>query len=205
MSAAFSEALYILNRRKPAHVTWLQANEASNDFARSLLTRLREGAELTPKQAAALDRAVAGHQARAEAPAPDTKPEGVKVDVAPMVASLNAAHESGLKRPRLLTARFVFSRAPDKGRNPGAIYVTANSTADAYLGKIIDGQFLPGRDCDDAQRDAIVAVCADPMGAAKLYGQETGRCSCCGRELTDADSIAASIGPVCAERYGFAR
>jgi hypothetical protein len=35
------------------------------------------------------------------------------------------------------------------------------------------------------------------------YGRATGNCSCCGRELTDPASIAAGIGPVCAEKYGW--
>lgn len=35
--------------------------------------------------------------------------------------------------------------------------------------------------------------------------KRTGRCSCCGRELTDPASIAAGIGPVCAKRFGFIR
>lgn len=31
----------------------------------------------------------------------------------------------------------------------------------------------------------------------------TGRCSCCGRELTDPTRVAMGIGPICAEKWGF--
>lgn len=36
---------------------------------------------------------------------------------------------------------------------------------------------------------------------AKQYGLETGRCCMCSRELTNPDSIAAGIGPICASRF----
>lgn len=36
------------------------------------------------------------------------------------------------------------------------------------------------------------------------YGRNTGICSCCGRTLTNPESIANGIGPVCAENWGFA-
>lgn len=36
---------------------------------------------------------------------------------------------------------------------------------------------------------------------AKAFGHRTGRCSCCGRTLTNPASIELGIGPICAERY----
>lgn len=42
-----------------------------------------------------------------------------------------------------------------------------------------------------------------PREAAVRYGHAIGRCSCCGRELTNEDSRAAGIGPVCAEKVGW--
>jgi hypothetical protein len=38
---------------------------------------------------------------------------------------------------------------------------------------------------------------------AKEFGRITGVCAMCGRMLTDEQSIAAGIGPVCANRVGF--
>lgn len=36
---------------------------------------------------------------------------------------------------------------------------------------------------------------------AREYGALYGRCCACGRDLTDEDSIARGIGPVCARKY----
>jgi hypothetical protein len=36
---------------------------------------------------------------------------------------------------------------------------------------------------------------------AAAFGRETGWCVVCGTELTDPDSIAAGIGPVCATKF----
>jgi hypothetical protein len=41
---------------------------------------------------------------------------------------------------------------------------------------------------------------ADPLAAARENGVLTGRCSCCGRPLTDPVSIGFGIGPICRER-----
>jgi len=46
-------------------------------------------------------------------------------------------------------------------------------------------------------------VAKDPSAAARAYGLRTGQCSICGRELTNAESRARGIGPICAERFGF--
>lgn len=39
------------------------------------------------------------------------------------------------------------------------------------------------------------------MEQAADYGHTTGVCCCCGRDLTNPDSIAAGIGPVCASKF----
>jgi hypothetical protein len=48
--------------------------------------------------------------------------------------------------------------------------------------------------------EALLAVEADPLAAARENGIKTGRCSCCGRPLTDPVSIGYGIGPICRER-----
>jgi hypothetical protein len=47
---------------------------------------------------------------------------------------------------------------------------------------------------------ALLAVEADPLAAARENGVKTGRCSCCGRPLTDPTSIEFGIGPICRVR-----
>ena len=48
--------------------------------------------------------------------------------------------------------------------------------------------------------EALLAIEADPLAAARENGVKTGRCSCCGRPLTDPTSIGFGIGPICRER-----
>ena len=59
------------------------------------------------------------------------------------------------------------------------------------------------RACDDPTRERVVAVASDPHAAAKAYGARTGECSCCGRELTNAESIELGIGPICRDKFGW--
>lgn len=39
--------------------------------------------------------------------------------------------------------------------------------------------------------------------ATVAYGQKYGKCGVCGKTLTDPESIAKKIGPVCAKKYGY--
>ena len=47
------------------------------------------------------------------------------------------------------------------------------------------------------------AIAADPQAASTRYGQEIGACGVCGRTLTDEDSRARGIGPICADKMGW--
>jgi len=108
-----------------------------------------------------------------------------------------------LKRPKLRIADVQFSLAPATGRNAGAIYVVRASD-DTYLGKITqDDKFIRSRDCTDGDAEIVARVAADPAAAAEAHGHEFGQCSCCGRELTNPESVARGIGPICAERWGW--
>lgn len=45
---------------------------------------------------------------------------------------------------------------------------------------------------------------ADKAHAAVIaYAKATGKCGVCHKTLTDPESIAAGIGPICAKKYGF--
>lgn len=131
---------------------------------------------------------------------PEKRTDGAAVDVSKIEVSFAAAMQNGIKRPKLRLGSFMFSRAPDTGKNAGSIYV---KEGEAYLGKITGGEFLPTRECGDERKANVVTVAADPAGAAKAYGMRTGSCSCCGRALTNGASIDLGIGPICAEKYGW--
>jgi len=120
------------------------------------------------------------------------------IDVSAITVAFATAFASGIKRPKLRLGAFLFARAPDTGRNAGSIYVTRSGE---YLGKVTVNRFH-GR-CDDPTTAEIVAVASDPSTAAKAFGQTTGSCSCCGRELTNGESIALGIGQICAEKFSW--
>ena len=54
---------------------------------------------------------------------------------------------------------------------------------------------------DREERTTIVATIAADDEALARYGRETGTCGVCHRTLTDPESVALGIGPVC--RQGF--
>ena len=54
------------------------------------------------------------------------------------------------------------------------------------------------------RRGAVLdAIATDPQAASVRYGQEIGACGVCGRTLTDEDSRARGIGPICADKMGW--
>lgn len=69
-----------------------------------------------------------------------------------------------------------------------------------YLGKVTPNS-LDSRLADNVKA-VLFEAAADPLTAAIRYGRETGSCSCCGRDLTNAESIRLGIGPICREKFG---
>lgn len=69
-----------------------------------------------------------------------------------------------------------------------------------YLGKVTPNS-LDSRLADDVKA-VLIEAANDPLTAAVRYGRETGSCSCCGRDLTNAESIRLGIGPICREKFG---
>jgi hypothetical protein len=51
-------------------------------------------------------------------------------------------------------------------------------------------------------RDSVLTAISNDSDALARYGQELGECGVCGRELTDEQSRAIGIGPVCREKLG---
>lgn len=68
--------------------------------------------------------------------------------------------------------------------------------------------FVRNLDTDDNVRNATVRNTIlrriteiGPKDCAVAYGRKTHHCGMCGRELTNPESIAAGIGPICAGRF----
>jgi hypothetical protein len=123
------------------------------------------------------------------------------VSVESIETALRTATGNGLKNPKLRLAGFVFSLAKASSQNAGAIYVRA--AGGEYLGKVMGGKFFAVRECGAEREAQIVDVASQPADAAVAYGRTTGSCACCGRELTDPESVERGIGPVCATKFGF--
>ena len=187
-----------------------------NDFAASLVAQFDARGDLSEKQVASARRMIAKCAAsRAERTA-KRDAASVTVDLSAIRAMFDTAFASGRKRPSYRAEGLALSRAPDHGRNAGAIYVKIPRTApagdplnpqldddSAYQGKITpDNVFAPSFKVADTTVAALQAIAADPTEAAVRYGRKTGNCACCGRELTNAESVALGIGPICAGKFG---
>jgi Family of unknown function (DUF6011) len=110
----------------------------------------------------------------------------------------------GLKWLSLRLDTFKFSDAPATERFSAAVFVTEGGGEEKRkLGRISGGKFYRSPACDDPTESRILAAIADPKAAAIAYGQRTGSCSVCGRELTNAESRARSMGPICADKFGW--
>jgi hypothetical protein len=190
----------------PAEAKWLaDASARGFEFAVSLRDALLKYGHLTPKQEAAVRNAAAKSAERAAQWAAE---KAAREDGAATLslAKIRAGFDSALrhlKRPKLRIADVQFSLAPATGRNAGCIYVV-RADDDTYLGKITpEDKFLTSRDCTAADSETVARVAADPAAAAIAHGHEYGQCACCGRELTNPESVARGIGPICAERWGW--
>ena len=187
-----------------AEFAWIQANP-NFDFAKAMFDALRKFGSLTENQLAAVRRCLAREEVRkaertarvANAPTLDTS--AIEAAFAKARAAA-AADREGLKWLRLRLDTFVFSDAPANGQWAAAIFIKEGVTK---LGRISGGKLICAPDTSAETKARILAAIADPATAAKAFGQRTGECSVCGRELTNKDSRALGIGPICAERFGF--
>lgn len=191
-------------REENAEVIAILTKAASwSSFAASLVDQLNSK-PWSDKQLAAARGMAAKIAAKDEERAKEQKARDAAapvVDLAPIKAMFEAIAAHGYKRPKYRAEGVILSLAPAHGANAGHLYVTDEE--DTYLGKITpDMKFKGTRSASETTEKALFAIAADPMGAAVRYGNRTGRCACCGRGLTNDESITRGIGPICAERWG---
>lgn len=154
-----------------------------NDFTSSLLTQYERRGTLSEKQVAAMIR---GMEKRAESkdndnPLPD-------VPAGRYAVKDNDDEWSFYKVDR-----------PDKGRWEGYTFVK-RLVASGGFGDDLSEQRLTFKVTRTILERIIEAGIEESMAR---YGHELGVCGACGRTLTDEESIARGIGPVCAGRLGF--
>jgi hypothetical protein len=160
-----------------------------NDFARTILSDLDRGRYVNANQMLAAERMMDKLDAR---------PQDQTVDLSPIRKMFEAAVASGLKRPAYRALGLKITLAPATGVNAGALYVVTE-TDDTYQGKIVDVTFKATRGGD--VHNKLLQIAQNPLEIAIEYGRKTGRCACCGKELTNAESISLGIGPICKKKW----
>lgn len=130
-------------------------------------------------------------------------------------ALMGRIKDSGNKFPKVRLAfadrALVLTVAGDRARYPGAVNLTdgARYPEAQFYGRVMPtGDFEPGtaaRALDPALKAALWATLSrlrngDAEKVFSEYGHEFGCCCMCGRELTNPESVALGIGPVCREK-----
>lgn len=185
------DPLEAFDEQEPGLREFLRDAASWSDFAASLHASLVKWKTLTAKQLAAAQGMRAKVAARQEA---KTSAAAVTLDLSPIKAMFDRAVTAGLKTPTYRADGLTISRAPDTGRNPGALYVKRGSD---YMGKIV-GTSYSGQ---PEVLPTLQAIAVNPLEAAVAYGRKTGTCSCCGRHLDNPESVALGIGPICRGKY----
>lgn len=87
--------------------------------------------------------------------------------------------------------RFFQIEIPTRGHWTGKVFVKEQASDDFHSVKSMDRQVRILRE-----------VLRDLRAAVELYGREIGCCGMCHRTLTDEESRARGIGPVCMDKIG---
>lgn len=190
----------------PEIATWWNGANGDFQFAVSLKDWVFKNGQLTPGQMGAAQRCIdkLAQLAQARVEREEHAVAAGKVDLSAVTKSFGHAKSCGIKRPkmRLLFGDdgMVISEAAAHSVNAGSLYVKAKDGL--YLGKITNGLFFRSRDVDASMEANIRESLSNPAASAVAYGRRTGECSCCGRELTNGESIERGIGPICADNFG---
>lgn len=177
-------------------------------FADSLLTSFARWSNLTPAQWPYVTSLIE----KALTPA-SSLPTVTVGDFRAVIALFRRAAQK-LKWPkvRLLMADgtpVILSMAGPNSSAPGTINVAGEGSYPnrAWYGRVTsDGAWSPARNVSVETLSRLAELLAsfgqDPDSVAAAYGRATNQCCFCQRELTDARSVSAGYGPICAEHYG---
>lgn len=177
-------------------------NNRDREFAVSLIEQFQRRGSLSEKQLPWLEKLLARAKGE-EKPAAAPASQDGGIVFTKITEMFDKAAES-LKAPRVqfssTSGEFLVRRAKPDSRNPGHLYVVFGGD---YVGKIApNGRFWPTRECPKAVEQALVEFNKNPQQVAAAYGQSTGNCCFCARELTDPRSVEVGYGPICADRFG---
>lgn len=198
---AADDALAAFAKANPAVHAWIIESAPTFDFARAMLEAVRKFGDLTQGQLTACENAVAKRALRAAERVQQVAAAPV-IDTTKIEAAFETARSGGFKKIWMNAAGLKFSPAPAAGSNAGAVYVKRTQGGE-YLGKIKGGKFLCVAGNKSEIEAEVLQVASDPKAAAVAHGRMTGNCAICSRQLTDPDSVAAGIGPICATKMGW--
>ena len=197
----------------PEIIAWMD-NSPKFPFAVSLKENLNKWGSLTDGQIAAARKCIAkleamkaNHAAKREnAPTVNT----TKLEDAFAKANASAARPGQIGvwvRPISMTSgekpNQVHLKFSNGTRDWAGMIFVKNAVTDNKVGHIKAGKFVRKFSCTDAEETAVVDCCNDPEKAAIAFGKAFGACAICHRTLTNDESIARGIGPICAEKFGW--
>lgn len=188
--------------RFPAEARWLETTAPRWEMAASLLESARNYGSLTEKQMAVVRNGVERDAQRAKrSRTASVEQAGIDCLKASFDQAVAYSAAKGLKlSPRITIDGMTISPAKANSSNPGALYVKNGET---YLGKIVNAKFYATGAVTTEHEAKLALFLTDPEQAAKIYGQTTGTCCICNATLISKWKHRG-IGPVCAEKFGWA-
>ena len=137
----------------------------------------------------------------------DSAPEKATPTGTPVarIAALFEKASEKLQAPKVVFGSDAGKIVLSQSKNPkwaGTIFVGNGVFRGPQYGRIVNGEYLRGKDATQGIVDSILAFDADPEATAKAYAARVGACSFCSRTLVDPRSLAVGYGPICAENYG---
>lgn len=179
-------------------IAWFAEARSWNNFIDNVLTNGKKYGGLTDNQIQGLHNAYGNHLARLEEKEAGgaTGIYAQQEDLGGITAVFQKCADRGMKKPQLRVGEIVISMAPSHGKNIGCLYIKMKHGT--YAGKISpEGKYSPVKGVGEPLTGFLKEISANPLEAAVKYGRETGNCACCGRHLTDPESVKLGIGPVC--------
>lgn len=129
-------------------------------------------------------------------------------DMAPLLALFDTAG-TRLQNPKITIeidgVGPVKIRVLSRGKHPGSLTLeepgSFHEKTDWYGYIHRNGQFAPSRMAPPALEAGLRAFAADPAGYAAAHGHKTGNCCFCSIPLSDARSVKAGYGEICAAKW----
>lgn len=203
--ARVADAKELLDEQAPGLFAFMAENQGWNSFFADMVAQINGGKPMSANQhvaaVRAMDKTLMRRAERDAAKVVEAKARTAAIDLGAIHRMFDVARDSGLKKLCYRAEGLVLTPAKAGSANAGGIYV--KTKGGEYLGKVMGTSFMACREATAEHKAALDVIAANPKDAAQAYGKNTGECSCCGRELTDPNSIAAGIGPICASKWGF--